>query len=159
MLNNYILGRRLVRPILGIWCQKWVEVSAVLFIGTVAGGGIGLVQAAADETDTFQPSFADTLTYDDNLFRRSGKVKMPTLGKSARRWDVINQAAARLKTYYPVGRQEFSVDGTVGYMNFANYDYLNNLNANVLAKWKWQMGNQWDGVMSYGYKRSMGVIG
>lgn len=158
MLNNNITqGRRPVRPIVGAWCQRWVEISAALFLGIVSVGGMGQAQAAADETDTLQSSLEDTLTYDDNLFRRYGKLKVPALGgKSTRRWDVINQAAARLKVYYPVGRQEFSVDGRIGYMNFANYDYLNNLNGDVLAKWKWQLGNQWDGVMSYGYKRSMG---
>ncbi len=112
---------------------------------------------AADATDTLQPYILESLGFDDNLFRLPKNVNPVSVGADApERWDWTNQVAAGLKTYHPIGRQELSFNGNVGYQSFANHSTLNNLNADLNGLWKWRVGNQWNGLMSYGYKRYLG---
>lgn len=114
------------------------------------------VYGAADPQDTLQPIFTETISYDDNLFRLAKHVNPLLASTTGQRWDVINRAAAGLKVYYPMGRQELSADGSIGYQNYVNHDYLNNLNGFANGKWKWRLGNDFDGLMSYGYQRAIG---
>lgn len=120
-----------------------------LFSGDPAWG-------AADPTDIFQPNFTETLSYDDNLFRLTDNANPIVTANTGKRWDIINRVAAGLKIEYPWKRQSLIFDGNLGYQSYTNHGYLDNVNGFANGKWKWQLGNDWDGLMSYGYQRAIG---
>ena len=125
-------------------------ISLAFLVWTEASFGV------ADPTDTFQPYLSETLTYDDNLFRRPSKTNPNAPINESERWDLINRLSAGLRTYIPVSRQEFQLEGKVDDNRYANHDELNHVSSLAKGTWKWQAGTSFGGILGYGYRQYLG---
>ncbi|CAI8724186.1 XrtB/PEP-CTERM-associated polysaccharide biosynthesis outer membrane protein EpsL [Methylocaldum szegediense] len=125
-------------------------ISLTFLVWTEASFGV------ADPTDTFQPYISETLTYDDNLFRRPRETNPNAPIDDSKRWDLINRLSAGLKTYIPVSRQEFFIEGKVDDNRFVNHDNLNHVSAVAKGAWKWQLGTSLGGILGYDYRQYLG---
>ncbi|MCX7114267.1 MAG: outer membrane beta-barrel protein [Proteobacteria bacterium] len=112
-------------------------------------------QAVADSSDIFKPYVTDTVTYDDNLFRRSSDVNA-VMPSGFVQDDVMNQATAGSAINYTLGRQKFNLSLSVSDNRFVNNQFLDNVSTNNRAVWQWQLGRQWSGDVGYAYTRAMG---
>lgn len=113
--------------------------------------------SSADGDDTLQPFVAETVSYDDNLFRLTDKADPERfLPAGSSKTDVINQLSVGGKIHYALSRQTFLIDLRVDDNRFLNNEDLNNISTKDLATWKWVLGSQLSGNLGYGYERSLG---
>ena len=118
-----------------------------------------LAQATLDPSGTFRPFVSETVSYDDNLFRRSSSLAAVTTLLSGVRQikdDVMNQATGGGAVNYNLGRQKFNLNLRVSYNSFLNNSFLNHVATNNRGVWQWTAGNQLWGDVGYGYTRTMG---
>ncbi len=117
-----------------------------------------LAQATLDPSGVFQPFVSETVSYDDNLFRRShliGDITLPS-GVKLVKDDMMNQATVGSAINYATGRHKLDLDLRVSYNSFLNNSFLNHVASNDRAAWQWASGKMWSGDVGYVYSRSMG---
>lgn len=117
---------------------------------------ITVAHPAVDATDTFQPFVSDSVIYDSNVFRLSGKLDPhAVLPHGASKSDVMNQLSAGGTINYTLSRQRFVLDLRVDDNRFAHNQSLNNTSTNDRAAWYWNLGRQLSGDAGYAYRRSL----
>lgn len=100
-----------------------------------------------DLSDIFKPFVADTVTYDDNLFRRSSNVNA-VMPSGFVKDDVMNQATVGSAINYTLGRQKFNLNLSVSDNRFVNNQSMDNVSTNDRAVWQWQLGRQLSGMLA-----------
>jgi len=100
-----------------------------------------------DLSDIFKPFVADTVTYDDNLFRRSSNVNA-VMPSGFVKDDVMNQATVGSAINYTLGRQKFNLNMSVSDNRFVNNQSMDNVSTNDRAVWQWQLGRQLSGMLA-----------
>jgi exopolysaccharide biosynthesis operon protein EpsL len=93
--------------------------------------------------------------HDNNLFRLpDGDPR--TFGVAAdSRSDTITRLGAALKYDKLLSRQHVIAEVGIQRNTFAHNDNLDHTASNAGAKWLWQAGEQWDGELSYDFRRRL----
>ncbi|MCC7487582.1 MAG: outer membrane beta-barrel protein [Burkholderiales bacterium] len=113
----------------------------------------GATHAAADPTDTLQLNLTVALIKDDNLFRIPDADPRLFGVDPAKKADTIEQLGMRLVLDKTVSRQRFIAEVKLDQNSYRKNDNLDHVAGNAGARWLWQVGNPWDGEVSYERRR------
>jgi exopolysaccharide biosynthesis operon protein EpsL len=109
--------------------------------------------AAADPAEVLQLTLSAALLKDNNLYRLPD-VDPRIFGVDPdKKSDVVEQLGVRLRVDKQVSRQRFIVDGTADQNNYRKNDKLDHVSGEATARWLWEVGNPWNGEVSYSYRR------
>jgi exopolysaccharide biosynthesis operon protein EpsL len=105
--------------------------------------------AQAGQNDAFHPIVALSYSYEDNLLRvPEGQPAFDnTLADSSR------SAIAGLVFDKEYGRQRLHAEGKLTKVAFSHFTQLDYDGKDVLARWNWQVGNDWSGIVSSTYNQ------
>lgn len=111
------------------------------FLGVVcltspAFGGVG---------DTFTPYVDYTFTHDNNLFRLANDAEALAVLGTTDKSDNIHRLKLGINVDYLLSRQRFVVDANISKNWFNRFSDLDFTGHELLARWDWQVGNQWSG--------------
>ncbi|HVY06915.1 MAG TPA: outer membrane beta-barrel protein [Burkholderiales bacterium] len=91
------------------------------------------------------------ITYDSNLFRQSDEAGAPTVNGD--KDDIVYRVGGGGRYELQASRQTFIAEANVNANKFQNNDNLDNVSDAVKGEWKWQVGNDWNGVLGAGQAR------
>ena len=110
------------------------------------------VSFAANYADLFNPTFNESLTYDDNIYR----VSAPSmLGKDSEMSDFINRASATVNLHNNFGQQMFDVNLQVDDNHYFFNKALNHISTEDSAILKWKITDRFFGKLGAEFNRSL----
>ncbi len=112
-----------------------------------AAGALSCVPALALEGDTFTPYVSYGINYDANLLRQPDSQ-----GKESDRW---TRAAVGVKMDKEIGRQELTADLSANHSDYDRFNQFDNTGKELLANWKWVLGNQFSGNVGTSYSEAL----
>jgi exopolysaccharide biosynthesis operon protein EpsL len=106
--------------------------------------------------DTFRPFVTSSILYDSNLLRMSKNIDPVAVTGKKSTSELMKQVAAGFDIDWIIGRQKIIIDTNFNqnwYQNFTGLDYFGWDNS---VKWKWEVGNNLQGEVSYDNKEALG---
>jgi exopolysaccharide biosynthesis operon protein EpsL len=105
--------------------------------------------ALADEQDTFNVRWSESLTRDNNLFRLPDGVDPSMVGlNSSSRGDTIRTDTLGLTADKAYSLQRFHLGARLDRNHYSRYDYLDNTTRNADARWNWALTPHVTGLVS-----------
>ncbi|WP_430433825.1 XrtB/PEP-CTERM-associated polysaccharide biosynthesis outer membrane protein EpsL [Methyloversatilis sp.] len=112
--------------------------------------------AWADEDDAFSLVTSASWQYQDNvLYLPDGQRPPAVFGLNAPRGDQSYVASVGLNFNKRIGRQQLSASASQIMTRYNDLKTLDNDGHNVLASWKWELGNDLSGQLRYSNRRYM----
>jgi len=105
--------------------------------------------AHAGQDDALHPFAALSYAYEDNLLRVP--VGQPAFDNTL--GDSIRSAIGGFAFDKDYGRQHIHADAKLTKVSFDHFSQLNYDGKDLLARWNWQLGNDWSGVASSSYSQ------
>jgi exopolysaccharide biosynthesis operon protein EpsL len=105
--------------------------------------------AAALWDDKVELFVAETVTYDDNVFRISGSLDPVTTIGSSSRADTYYTTSPGFKFDVALGRQRFAGGVTWNFARYERFTVLDFDGHDGRAAWQWKVGNDWSGTLGY----------
>ncbi len=109
-------------------------------------GVLTCAPANAIEGDTFTPYVTYGVYYDANLLR------LPDSVAESDRW---TRAAIGIRIDKEIGRQRLTADLSANKSNYDRFDQYDNNGKDLLANWKWTLGNQFFGNVGTSYSEGL----
>jgi len=98
-----------------------------------------------------EPYVASRVSYDDNYLKFADSDDARAATGSSNTQETTLNVIAGLKGSAPISRQKLTYSAEVNRSKFDRYDDLDNTAVDGSIKYDWQVGNQWDGELSYRY--------
>lgn len=111
--------------------------------------------AAYDPTDPVVLEAQLGVRHDDNLFRLGDGVDPVGRLGDDQRSDTVIEPRMALRGQWPVSRQAFYADAEVYRPMYQHYDDLDYTGWRGDFGWRWQVGNDWSGRLSYGDREAL----
>jgi exopolysaccharide biosynthesis operon protein EpsL len=114
--------------------------------------------AAAPErgpADPLQFALTADVYHDNNLFRLPGGDPRTFGVNSGSRSDTISRLGASVRYENLIGRQSVLTQLGIQHHSFQQNDNLDHVAGNALGRWLWRAGSQWDGELSYEFRRQL----
>ena len=109
--------------------------------------------------NSFEVFAADTLSYDDNIYRLPSRVtdlqSLSGIGANATRTDHINTITLGTDAVWNVGRQNITADLRVDDNRFKNNTNLDNYSSNDKLIWNWSIGSVLSGAVGATYSSAL----
>lgn len=105
-------------------------------------GALICAPASAIDGDTFTPYVTYGVYYDANLLR------LPEAQAQSDRW---TRAEVGIRMDKEIGRQKLTADLSANKSNYDNFNQYDNDGKDLLANWKWVLGNQFSGNVGTSY--------
>lgn len=119
-------------------------------------GLLPVLPAKADGMFTFEPYVNVGTTYDDNVFRVSGKEEARALLGGDTLSDTSHRVEAGIGVDWKLSRQHFLLQLSKNQVWFDRFDFLDNDGESGKLAWNWQLGNRLSGELSISEDTSMG---
>ncbi len=120
-----------------------------LRLTAVAAGLLALSSnASALLDDKLQVFASETVTRDDNIFRLSDSDPRLIAGTTERS-DTYKTTTVGFSADVPVSRQRFQAGLSWNKNTYNRFSDLDNTGRNGMARWLWQVGNNWSGQLGY----------
>jgi exopolysaccharide biosynthesis operon protein EpsL len=109
---------------------------------------------AVEGEDVFNYAVGGGISYDNNLLRLPGGVDPSAVGVGDRpRGTWFGNAYARATMDAPISRQRIRAYAQANAYRYDDYSYLNWQGVDFGASWLWEVGNRWNGTLSYDHLR------
>ena len=105
--------------------------------------------------DPLQFAVTASLYYDDNLFRLPPGDPAAFGIPSGHRSDTVGRVGALVRYENVLSRQYVLAEAGLQQNSFEHNDNFDHVSGNALGRWLWRVGSQWDGELSYEFRRQL----